>query len=281
MSRLPRSSRKDSGVVSEWQLHSKREKGMVDIATYNRKAWEAECRKKNPWTVAYKEEILANAKKGKPYLLLTPLKEVPSAWYLPIRDKDVLCLASGGGQQTSQFSAMGARTTVLDNSQTQLDSDITVSKREGLDITTVLGDMRDLSCFTDESFDLIFHPVSNCFVDDIQKVWKECFRVLRKGGRLLVGITNPVMYIFDGEAEEKGRLEVRFPIPFSDTDYPELAQGRMKNNEPLEFSHTLEEQLGGICDAGLSIISLYSDTRDDLSSKCVHDAFLAILAKKN
>ncbi len=41
--------------------------------------------------------------------------------------------------------------------------------------------MRDLSRFPDASFDIVFHPVSNIFIDDVRPVWKECHRVLRKG----------------------------------------------------------------------------------------------------
>ena len=72
-----------------------------------------------------------------------------------------------------------------------------VAEREGLAIRLELGDMRDLSRFGGETFDLVFHPVSNCFVDDVLPVWRECFRVLKRGGALLAGFVNPLLYIFD------------------------------------------------------------------------------------
>ncbi len=59
--------------------------------------------------------------------------------------------------------------------------------------------MRDLSAFADESFDLVFHPVSNLFVPEVRPVWNEAFRVLRRGGSLLAGFLNPAVYIFDLE----------------------------------------------------------------------------------
>lgn len=67
---------------------------------------------------------------------------------------------------------------MFDNSPNQLAQDRLVAERDNLAITTVEGDMRDLSAFSDESFDLIVHPVSNCFVPEVQPVWDEAFRVL-------------------------------------------------------------------------------------------------------
>jgi SAM-dependent methyltransferase len=52
--------------------------------------------------------------------------------------------------------------------------------------------MADLSQLASGSFDLVFHPVSNCVVTDVRPVWRESVRVLRSGGRLLAGFLNPV-----------------------------------------------------------------------------------------
>ncbi len=122
--------------------------------------------------------------------------------------------------------------------------------------------MRDLSRFTDASFDLIFHPVSNTFVTDVRVVWKEAFRVLRKGGVLLSGFSNPAIYLFDWElAERTGELHVKYKLPYSDeTDLDEEEkQRRLSKGEPMEFSHTLDDQIGGQIDAGFVITGFYED----------------------
>ncbi|MEZ4517470.1 MAG: class I SAM-dependent methyltransferase [Chloroflexota bacterium] len=67
-------------------------------------------------------------------------------------------MASGGKQQGPILAAVGANVTVFDNSAAQLAQDELVSKREGLSIRTVQGDMRNLSVFADESFDLYLSP---------------------------------------------------------------------------------------------------------------------------
>jgi ubiquinone/menaquinone biosynthesis C-methylase UbiE len=158
------------------------------------------------------------------------------------------------------LAAAGANVTVFDNSPRQLDQDRSVAEREELEnLNTVEGDMRDLSVFADESFDFIFHPVSNLFIPDIRPVWQEAFRVLRHGGTMLAGFMNPVFYMFDLEKADHGILEVKYKLPFSDSDYPELAEKLIADGDALEHSHTLTEQLGGQTDAGFHIIGMYED----------------------
>jgi SAM-dependent methyltransferase len=56
---------------------------------------------------------------------------------------DVLCLASGGGQQAPLLAAAGARVTSSDLSEEQLALDELAAHRESLSLNTVRGDMRD------------------------------------------------------------------------------------------------------------------------------------------
>jgi SAM-dependent methyltransferase len=234
----------------------------MDIRAHNRQAWDREVELKNPWTVPVSPEEVAAARQGRWTIVLTPTRPVPREWFpADLAGCDVLCLASGGGQQGPLLAAAGARVTVLDNSPRQLAQDRLVAEREGLEIATVEGDMANLAMFPDGSFDLIVHPVSNCFVPDIRPVWREAFRVLRSGGAILTGLVNPTNYIFDLDLAERGTLQVRHPLPYADTTSlpPEELQRRLETGEPLEFSHTLEEQIGGQLEAGLLLAGFYED----------------------
>jgi ubiquinone/menaquinone biosynthesis C-methylase UbiE len=239
----------------------------MDVQGYNREAWDRQVEDGNQWTVPFGPEVIEAARQGQWEVLLTDQKYVPRAWFPEMVGADVLCLASGGGQQAPTFAAAGANVTVLDNSPKQLAQDRLVAERESLYIKTVQGDMRDLGTFADESFDLVFHPVSNLFVPEVRPVWNEAFRVLRKGGALLAGFLNPVVYVFDLElADDTGEVRVRYSLPYSDaTSRTEEELGRqMERREPLEFSHTLEEQIGGQIEAGFVISGFYEDRhRDD------------------
>ena len=157
--------------------------------------------------------------------------------------------------------------TVLDNSPAQLAQDRLVAEREGLDLKTVEGDMRDLSEFPDDSFDLVFHPVSNLFVPEVRPVWAEAHRVLRRGGVLLAGFINPAYYVFDLElVDNTGEVRVRYSLPYADSTSmsEEEVRRQIESGEPLEFGHTLEDQIGGQTDAGFVITGFYEDRhRDD------------------
>jgi SAM-dependent methyltransferase len=234
----------------------------MDIREYNRDAWDGEVKKGNKWTVPVSAETIAKARGGDWQIVLTPTIPVPREWFPQIKGADVLCLASGGGQQGPTLAAAGANVTVLDNSPLQLEQDRFVADRDVLGIRLVEGDMADLSMFDSVSYDLIVHPVSNTFVPDVLPVWREAFRVLRHGGILVAGFMNPAAYLVDYElAERTGNLQVKYRIPYSDLrDLPEdERKHRQERGEPMEFSHTLDDQIGGQLAAGFIITGFYED----------------------
>jgi len=236
-----------------------------DIRAYNRSAWDTQVARGNRWTVPVTRAAVAAARRGEWEVVLTPTRPVPRAWLGELRGRDVLCLASGGGQQGPILAAVGARVTVFDNSPRQLGQDRAVAERDGLTLETVEGDMRDLSPLRDASFDLVFHPCSNAFVPEIAPVWRECFRVLRAGGVLLAGFTNPFLYMFDDAAAQRGELVVRHRLPYADATHlsaAELAALRAAG-EPFCFSHSLEQQIGGQLEAGFVLAGLFEDVAPD------------------
>lgn len=208
------------------------------------------------WGTPISHEAYERAIAGELELVLTPTKVVPRSWYPEsLAGLDVLCLASGGGQQGPVFQAHGARVTVLDNSAVQLEAERVVAEREGYNIALVKADMTQALPFADASFDLVFHPVSNCYIEDVYHVWREVARVLRPGGRLLAGFDTCINYLVD-DAEE--RIVNRMPFnPFRNADQRE---GWDVDEWGWQFSHTLEEQIAGQLRAGLRLVDLYDDT---------------------
>jgi SAM-dependent methyltransferase len=234
----------------------------MNIRDYNRDAWDKQVEKGNVWTQPVSPIIIANARRGEWSVLLTEQRPVPRYWFGDIQGKDILCLASGGGQQGPTFAAAGANVTVLDNSPKQLERDRFVAEREGLTIRTIEGDARDLSMLADESFDLVFHPVSNLFIPEIRPIWQEAFRVLRHGGVLLAGFNNPMMYVFPYDAlDGKEPLTVKYKLPYSDIEHMPKAEldKLIAEGAPLEHSHTLTDQIGGQLDAGFHLVAMYED----------------------
>ena len=229
------------------------------------------------WGQPIDHETFLRARAGDWQVLLTPTKPVPRGWFGDLRGKRVLGLASGGGQQMPVFAAAGAVCTVLDYSQKQLESERLVAAREGYDIEILRYDMTQPLPFADGVFDLIFHPVSNCYVREVKPIWRECWRVLKTGGRLLSGTDHFVNYLVD---ESETAIVNRLPFdPVANEDQRRQLE---QTDSGMQFSHTLEEQINGQLEAGFTLLALYEDTNGEGR---LHElnvpTFLAMLSRKD
>lgn len=106
----------------------------MNIQEYNSEAWDREVEKGISWSIPVSSEIIEKARRGEWEVILTPKKSVPREWFGDVRGKDILCLASGGGQQAPVLAAAGARVTSFDNSAKQLERDRYVAERDNLEI---------------------------------------------------------------------------------------------------------------------------------------------------
>jgi SAM-dependent methyltransferase len=234
----------------------------VDVIEHNRAAWNRESAAGGEWSRPVTAEVVAAARAGTWSVVLTPTKPVPAAWFGDLRGKDVLCLASGGGQQAPVLAAAGANVVSYDLSDEQLAKDRAVAERDGLALRCVRGDMTDLGALPSESFDLVFHPVSNVFVPDVAPVWRGCHRVLRPGGRLLAGMMNPCYFLFDhADVEGGGAPVATYPLPYAEPGSlsGDALRRWREGRGPAEFGHSLEAQIGGQAAAGFAVVGLYED----------------------
>jgi SAM-dependent methyltransferase len=209
------------------------------------------------WGIPISPEAFQKAKQGAWDIFPTPTKPVPREWFPLLKGAKVLGLASGGGQQMPVFAAQGADCTVLDYSDRQLENERMVAAREGYAIEIVKADMTKPLPFGDRVFDLIFHPVSNCYVEDVYHVWNECFRVLKPRGILIAGMCNGFQYLFNDESPDP--LRVVYKLPYNPLKDPALYEQGVKNNDGIQFSHGIEEQIGGQIKAGFTLTGLYED----------------------
>ncbi len=237
------------------------------VVSHNAEAWDQKVQNASPWTVPVSHEAVEAARSGRFSILLTAKKPVPRDWFPPVlAGTNILCLASGGGQQGPILAAAGADVTVFDISSAQLERDRLVARREGLSLKTVQGDMQDLSRFSDGAFDLVFCPVSVTYIPAVEPVFGQVYRVLKKGGTFLFGATNPFVYIFNGADWDQDRFTVSNRLPFCSLDElsAEEAAAMLEQKEAIEYSHTLESLIGGQTAAGFSVTGFYEDVDDDL-----------------
>jgi len=162
-----------------------------------------------------------------------------------IQGKEVLCLAAGGGQQSAVYSLLGAQVTVVDLAEGQLDGDRKAAAHYGYEVTTIQGDMRDLSYLDDESFDLVY-GTGMAFVPDVRQVYSGVAKVLRAGGLYRVDFTNPATefvepHSWDGEG-------YRITVP-----YTERVQRPEKDGDAIQFRHYMSDIFNGLLAMGFSI----------------------------
>lgn len=255
---------------------------MDEIAQRNRIAWNRAVDEGNEWSIPASKDAVKRARSGDGSIVLTPTLPVPVSWLGDLHGKQLCLLAGGGGQQSAILAALGADVLVVDLSDRQLEQDQSVAKRDGLPIRTLQADMRHVPQLDNESFDLVVQPVSNCFIPDPRPMFREAFRILRPGGRFLLGMNNPHLYLFDEQANAQGEFVLKYPLPTQDfagkseQDQAELAA----KNEMISFSHTLEMQLGGLFEAGFVLTGYYEDRWEKEPLAQYFSSQYAVLANK-
>lgn len=252
----------------------------MDIAEQNRLAWNREAEDNNFWTRPVTDEDIAEARKGHPHIRILPDDDLPSSWIKEMKGR-TLALASGGGQEGPILAAMGCSVTVTDISERQLEHDRDTAEMAGLKLDTVRCDIGEEFPFEDGSFDSILNPISVNFTPDVLHVWSECARVLRKGGYLITGFANPIMYMFDVPALAKGKMRIKYTLPFdAEQAYSERQKEKLqRSGGTMEFSHTLSSLLGGLCQAGFVIKDVITGGSDfEPVDSFVHDCYMAVLA---
>lgn len=231
---------------------------MDDLANYNKNRWEALAQAR----VAY----------SRPFLDLTPENALAAldpdpvfvgSPFSQVAGKNVLCLAGGGGQQTAVFGILGANVTVLDLTETQLARDHEAAAHHGYTIRALQGDMRDLSAFDADSFDVVWQPYSINFVPDAAQVLRQVGRIIRPGGFYHVQFANP-FWSMDADAWLPQGYPVKQPyisgqqLLFSSATWKfEDEQGNQHRIEgPHEFLHTYGQIVNTLAQTGFIILGL-------------------------
>lgn len=257
---------------------------MSNYLEANKARWNRVARKRgNPYTIPISHEDLMRTKENPIDIALTVGRSVPIEWFEKAQGNKILGLACGGGQQGPVFAAKGYETTIMDYSEEQLASDKMVAEREGLSIKTVLADMTKRFPFEDESFDIIFCPVSNVYVEKLDNMWKESYRVLKHGGLLMVGYMNPWVYMYDSDSvwdRPDDALILRYSLPFNARELEAEGTISIDPDYGYEFSHTLESQIRGQLKAGFAMIDFYESKNPSNRLTAFSSDYLANLSIK-
>jgi SAM-dependent methyltransferase len=229
-----------------------------DIGAVNKRHWERMVKEKcgftRPWLNLDRSQLLQYAL-GLLDPVPAPLIEMyPSIVLANLEGKEVLCLASGGGQQSAVFGLLGARVTVVDLAEGQLEGDSAAAASYGYEVTTICADMRDLSFIRDETFSLVYQAPSMAYIPDIRPVYAEVFRILRPGGLYRVCFTNPATEFVDWNSWDGEGYRITKP-------YSERSEGASENGVEgsIQFRHYLADIFNGLVAVGFSIQQVEDD----------------------
>ena len=175
-----------------------------------------------------------------------------------VHNSRVLLLGGAGGQQSAAFGLLGAQVTVYDLSDEMLAQDRVVSEHYGLSPELQQGDMRDLSRFGSNDFDIVFQPYSINFVPEVGTVFAEVSRVLKGGGLYYVQWHNPFTQTMEADNYDPDRGyalnsiyvdgEIDAVAVYGDENWSvEYEDGSMAEVPgPREFRHTIRTFINGL-----------------------------------
>lgn len=233
---------------------------MDELARYNQTRWEELAQAEVTFTLPLLTLTLAEARR----------RIDPLGIFGDVTGKEVLCLAASGGQQSAMFGLLGAQVTVFDLATTQLQRDQIAAAHYGYSTRTVQGDMRDLSAFATDSFDLVYQAYSINFVPSVQPVFQEVARVLRPGGLYHLQWANPFTQSVDDQAWDGETYLLHHPYIDGfeiSTYYPtwDIEDGKggwRKVASPREFRHTLGTVVNNLAANGFVILRLQEATSE-------------------
>jgi SAM-dependent methyltransferase len=228
---------------------------MDEIAEYNVERWRA--------------LVGAGALYARPLLNLdeTSAREVvdPRGWLGELKGRRVLCLASGGGRESAAFAILGARVTVFDLSEEQLEQDRRAAAHYGLEVETLRGDMRDLSALDGDAFDIVSHSYSLNFVPDAHAVFREVARVTRAGGLYRFMCANPFAMGLGAKDWDGRGYALKEPyvdgaaVEGVDEEWVYEREGRETVRPPREYRHGLGTLVAGLFESGFNVERVSED----------------------
>jgi SAM-dependent methyltransferase len=220
-----------------------------EIADINERHWEKMvkegCEFTRPWLDLDRDTILQYASGER-----VPASDLsviyPASVLVGAEGNEVLCLGAGGGQQSAVFGVLGARVTVVELADGQLEGDRSAAAHYGYEMTAIHADMRDLSSLDDDSYDLVYQE-GTCYVPDLPQVYSGVARVLRGGGLYRVGVTNPAVEFVDPDDWDGEGYRIKVP-------YSVKTRRRGDDREgAVEFRHFFSDIFNGLIALGLSV----------------------------
>ena len=166
-----------------------------------------------------------------------------------VSGKRTLELACGAAQNSIALAKRGALPTAVDLSDRQLGQARMLVAQEAVQVNLVQGDAERLGMFADGAFDLAISCFGLEFLPDPAACLRECYRVLRDGGLLVIGTVHPLTaFEWDADAAMLCVTDY-FNPPVEIWDEPTQEEGQ----KGLTFFRTVSEMFALLTSAGFQV----------------------------
>ena len=163
------------------------------------------------------------------------------------------------------FAAAGADVTAVDLSPAMLALDRQMALDRGLNLRTIEGSMDDLSMLRDRSFDIVYQPVSTCYVPSVLAVYTHVSRVLVPRGLYISQHKQPASLQASAEPNTAGRYEIVEPY-YLEGPLRDVQQTMLREEGTQEYLHRWDELIGGLCRSGFVVDDLIEPLHADQTS---------------
>lgn len=128
-----------------------------------------------------------------------------------VNGKKILEIGCGGGQCSIALVKQGAKCIGLDISIEQLKFAAKLAKRENVEVEFIQGSFQDLKRINSGSQDIVFSAFALQYASNLDKVFNEVNRVLKKDCVFVFSLDHPFYIIFDVEAPRisKGYYKIK------------------------------------------------------------------------
>lgn len=111
-----------------------------------------------------------------------------------VKNKKILEIGCGGGQNSIVLAKWGAKPVGLDLSEEQIKHARNLARKEQVNVAFHVGNMEDLGAFKNESFDIVLSSFALDYVDDPLRTFQETYRVLKKTGLFVLAVVHPIAH---------------------------------------------------------------------------------------
>ncbi|MFQ6020594.1 MAG: class I SAM-dependent methyltransferase [Candidatus Aenigmatarchaeota archaeon] len=109
-----------------------------------------------------------------------------------IKNKRILDIGCGGGQESIILAKKGAIVTGIDFSKKQIEFAKKLAKKEKVKVNFLIKNIERLDMFPKNSFDIVYSSYALQYIENLKRVFKEVYKILKPKGIFILALDHPI-----------------------------------------------------------------------------------------